>query len=421
MLLKLARTSLWNRRTTALLTIVSLTVSIALLLGIDHLRREAKGSFTSTLSGTDLIVGARSGSINLLLYSVFHIGNATNNISWKSYQTIDSHSSVDWTIPISLGDSHRGFRVMGTNANYFSHYRYGQKQPLQFAAGEAFASTGETALFGAVLGAQVARKLSYQLGDKIVLAHGTGDTGFARHDQHPFTVVGILQATGTPVDQTVHVSLEGIEAIHLNWQSGAHVTSDSKTQLQADKLTPKEITACLVGLKSKTGTFSLQRKINNYTGEPLLAILPGVALAELWQMLAMVENMLYIISALVLLATLIGMITTLLAAMQERQREIAILRAIGAHPVYLFALIELEVILLTTLATVTAFALLTITLATTGSWLSAEYGLFLSTNPVNPYTLKIAAIIIGLAALLGGIPAYSAYRKALLKGLVVNT
>jgi putative ABC transport system permease protein len=279
MILKLARKSLWNRRGTAILTLVSLAISVALILGINHLRHQAKQSFTSTISGTDLIVGARSGQANLLLYSVFRIGNATNNISWKSYEAIKKSRDIEWTIPLSLGDSHRGFRVLGTDQNYFDHYRYGDRRALAFSAGGPFGSIYET-----VLGAQVARELGYTIGEEIVIAHGLGDVSFSMHDDKPFTVVGILEPTGTPVDRTLHVKLEGIEAIHLGWQHGARMPGRGVTAEEAlqRELEPEAITAFLVGLKSRMATFRLQRAINEYRKEALTAILPGVALAELW-------------------------------------------------------------------------------------------------------------------------------------------
>ncbi len=102
--------------------------------------RGAQASFASTISGTDLIVGARSGSVNLLLYSVFRIGNATNNIRWDSFEHFATNPQVKWAIPISLGDSHRGYRVMGTNDSYFEHYQYGRQQNLELASGRAFAT-----------------------------------------------------------------------------------------------------------------------------------------------------------------------------------------------------------------------------------------------------------------------------------------
>jgi putative ABC transport system permease protein len=417
MLMKLARLSLWNRRGTVLMTWLSLTISIALLLGIDHLRTEAKSSFTSTVSGTDLIVGARSGQLNLLLYSVFRIGNATANISWPTYQRIIKHPQIDWAIPISLGDSHRGYRVMGTNSDYFKHYRYANSQPLVLVQGEPFAQ-----VFDTVLGAEVALKLGYKLGEQIELSHGVGAVSFSQHKDKPFTVVGILAATGTPVDQTVHVSLEAIEAIHLDWQQGAPMPGRqlSSDQVLAMDLTPKSITAFMLGLKSRMATFTLQRQINEFKNEPLSAILPGVALAELWQMLSMVENLLLLISLLVLLAALVGMITTLLASMKERQREMAILRAAGAHPWYLFVLIQVEVLLVTLLSMLSAAALLLLSLYLLQDRLAADFGLFISLNIIKLNTLYWAGGILLLSALLATLPGILAYRKALADGLTVR-
>lgn len=414
MLIKLARHSLWNRRSTVLLTLASFIISVALVLGIDHLRSQAKKSFSQTLSGTDLIIGARSGQLNLLLYSVFRIGNPTNNISWQSYQELSRHSAVEWTVPISLGDSHRGYRVLGTTDDYFNYYRYGQRQPLVFAEGKKFSG-----VYDVVLGAEVARKLGYQLGDEIVLAHGSGAVNLHNHDDKPFTLVGILKPTGTPVDRTLHVSLAGIEAIHLDWQQGMPIpgqTISAAEALQQD-LTPRSITAALVGLKSRAQTFMVQRQVNQYQQEPLLAILPGVALTELWQMLGMVENLLYLISVMVLIATLIGMMTSLLASMNERQREIAVLRAVGAGAGYLFVLIELEVVLLALLALLGGTALLVGGLWVAQPILAQQFGLFIDINPLQPQTFYIAGAIVALTLLMGLIPALAAYRRALSDGL----
>lgn len=417
MLMKLARLSLWNRRGTVLMTLISLTISITLLFGIDHLRKEAKHSFTSTVSGTDLIVGARSGQLNLLLYSVFRIGNATANVSWNSYERIKSHPQISWTIPLSLGDSHRGYRVLGTNQDYFRYYRYANGQELKFTEGQAF-----DRVYDAVLGAEVARKLGYQLGQEIVLAHGIGAVSFSEHKDKPFVVTGILTPTGTPVDQTVHISLEGIEAIHLDWRQGVQIPGrniSAEQALQQD-LTPKAITAFMVGLQSKMATFAVQRQINEFRGEPLSAILPGVALAELWQMLSMVENLLLVITLLVLLAGMIGMITTLLASMKERQREMAILRAVGAHPWYLFVLIQVEVLLLTLMSLALAAVLLVAILWGVQDTLASQYGLFISLNPFSYDTLYWAGAILLLAVILGTIPSWLAYSRALAEGLTVR-
>ena len=273
--------SLRFRKLSIGITIFSLAISVVLLLGVDIIRVQAKEKFANTISGTDLIVGSRSGSAQLLLYSVFHLGNATNNVSWESYNKIINHPRVNWSIPISLGDSHKGHRVVGTTRDIFQHYRYGKRYKLSFLSGEEFSG-----IFNAVLGAEVAKTLNYRLDDKIILAHGMGNVGFAEHKNLPFTVTGILKPTGTPIDRSVLISLKGLEAVHIGWEQGV----PNQQQIQTDnlkqddsRLQTKSITAFLLGLKNKQDIFSIQRGINNYKSEPLLAILPGIALMELWK------------------------------------------------------------------------------------------------------------------------------------------
>jgi hypothetical protein len=219
---RIALQSLRNRALTASLTVLAIAFSVMLLLGVEKVRTGARQSFADTISGTDLIVGARSGAIQLLLYSVFRIGNATNNVTWKSYSDIAKRAEVEWIVPISLGDSHHGFRVLGTTPDYFAHYKYRHGQSLAFAEGKAFSD-----LFDAVIGADVAQALGYKVGDEIVVAHGVGSISFVEHKDKPFRVVGILAKTGTPVDRTVHVSLEAIEAIHVDWQNGMPMPGQS--------------------------------------------------------------------------------------------------------------------------------------------------------------------------------------------------
>lgn len=415
MLLKIVLHSLWSRRITVLMTVLTLTISISLLLTIEHIRNEAKNSFVSSVSGTDLIVGARSGQLNLLLYSIFHVGNPTNNISWETYQRIQQHQHIEWTVPLSLGDSHQGYRVVGTSADFFKRYQYANRLSLQFFEGEPFSD-----LYEVVLGAEVARQLGYKVGSELVISHGMGSTSFIHHDDKPFYVSGVLAPTGTPVDRGLYVSLQAIEAIHLDWQHGAPLPGHAVSAEEAREhdLSPDAITAFLVGMKSRAASFMVQRQINDYRQEPLSAILPGIALAELWQMLGTVENLLRLISLLVLVAALVGLITTLLASMQERQREIAILRATGARPRVIFLLIQAEVLMITLTSIVFSLGLLHGALAISQNYLAGRFGILLAHSPVNMATLGIAGLVIGLALCLAAIPATLAYRKALVQGLI---
>ncbi|MFF7709802.1 FtsX-like permease family protein [Pseudomonas sp. NPDC007930] len=418
-LFRLALASLANRRFTALLTASAIALSVCLLLAVERVRTEARASFAATISGTDLVVGARSGAVNLLLYSVFRIGNATNNIRWGSYQEIAADPRVKWAIPLSLGDSHRGYRVLGTDHNYFEHYEYGHHQPLQLAQGRPFASDP----FEVVLGAEVAKALNYKLGDALVLAHGVAAISLVKHDDKPFTVVGILQPTGTPVDRTLHISLGGMEAIHIDWHNGVPARGAARVSAEQARnmdLTPAAITAMLVGLNSKVTTFAVQREINDYRGEPLMAILPGVALQELWSLMSTAEQALLVVSSFVVLTGLIGMLTAILTGLNERRREMAILRSVGARPWHIAGLLVAEAAALALAGIVAGVGVLYAVIAAAQGYVQANFGIYLPLAAPSAYEWSLLGITLAAALLMSVIPAWRAYRQSLADGLAIH-
>ena len=494
-LVSLAWKSLLNRRSTAALTVVSVAVSVALLIGVDRIRTEAKASFMNTISGADLVVGARSGPLNLLLYSVFRIGDATNNIGWDSYQEIAARPEVAWTIPISLGDAHRGFRVLGTDQGYFEHYRFARDRSLTFAAGKSFAHFDE-----AVIGADVAQALGYTVDDEIIVSHGIGDVSFVTHDDVPFRVTGILDRTGTPVDRTVHITLAGMEAIHAEEAHAEHADGhaehaddhdgddhdgddsdggghaeddhhgqdvddghdsddhsedhegedhegndrngddheghaddhaqstdehDDGTEVERDHddeaFRPDAITACIIGLKSKPQLFGLQRFINEYPAEPLMAIVPGVTLQQLWELLGTAEAALFAVSAFVIAAGLVGMLTTLLTSLAERRREMAILRSVGAGPGLVFGLLLAEAVILAAAAAALGVIAVHAGMLAARPIVLERLGFYLAAGAPGMFDLVIVLAVTAAAALIATVPAWQAYRFSLADGLTVRT
>lgn len=539
-LVGLAVKSVLNRRLTAGLTVLSVAVSVALLVGVDRIRTEARAGFANTISGADLIVGARGGPLNLLLYSVFRIGDATSGISWDSYEDIAARPEVAWTIPLSLGDSHRGYRVLGTTEAYLEHYRHGREQRLELVAG-----TGLSGIRDAVLGAEVADRLGYVVGDSIVVSHGIGDVSFEHHDEMPFTVTGILAATGTPVDRTVHVTLAGIEAIHDDSAHAAdhgdhaddhadhahdgdhaadngdghsddhgddhaddhsddhagehdddhgddaddhadhgdghadehgdhaddhgnhdadhadghgdyaddhaddhsdhaddhpdHHTDDHGEDHaddhedhgaehvgghadahSADHAEPDSITAFIVGLDSRPLLLGLQRYVNEYTAEPLMAIIPGVALQQLWEMLGVAEAAMLGIAVLVVVAGLIGMLTTFLTSLTERRREMAILRAAGAGPGLIFALLIVEALLLAAAGSLAGVAVVHAAMVLARPVLLAEFGLALAGGSPGLFDLAVVAAVTIAGGVVAAFPAWRVYRYSLADGLTMR-
>jgi putative ABC transport system permease protein len=410
----IAARSAWNRRLTLSLIVAAIGLSVTLLMGVERLRDQAHSSFSHSVSGTDLVVGARTSPVQLMLYAVFRIGETTNNIHWESYREIAEHPMVAWSIPISLGDSHRGFPVMGTTPDYFVHYRYGYDQPLAFAEGKAFADT-----FEAVLGSEVAAQLGYKPDSQIVLSHGMGVSGLPEHGDKPFNIVGILKPTGTPVDRTVHVSLEAINAIHLDWVGGAPMPGFQIPQEYVSKfdLAPKEITAALIGLKSRAAVFRIQRMVNEYSKEPLLAVMPGVALEQLWQIVSIAEKTLIAVSAMVAAVGLTGLVAVVMAGLNERRRELAVLRSVGARPRDVFLLLTCEGFFITLAGIMLGIILLTGLMIGFAPMLQEKLGIAIKFILVSQNELKLLAMVFAVGLLASVVPGYQAYRLSLADGL----
>ena len=425
-LLHIASRSAFNRRGTLALVVLSIALATALLLGLERLRTDIRSSFSLAVSGTDLVVGARTGPVQLMLYAVFRVGGATNNIKMESVRAIAAHRAVAWVVPISLGDSHRGHPVLGTVPEYFQRFAYGERQPLALAQGRAFAGTLD-GLYEAVLGAEVASALGYSQGQRITLSHGLGAGPMAaEHGDKPFTVVGVLARTGTPVDRTVHVSLQAIEAIHLDWVGGAPLPASAGLKIAPENarkfdLEPKQVTAAFVGLKNRVAVFNVQRYVSAYEGEALLAVLPGVALDELWSVVGPGEQALLLISALVAVVSLASLVAVVLAGLNERRRELAVLRAVGAGPRHVLWLLAAEGAMVTLAGALLGAAASALAVLLAGPWLQQRFGITLLTAAPTVAQWGLFAAVVAAGMLASLVPGWRAYRLSLADGLSPRT
>lgn len=417
-LLPLAIASLKNRSGTVILTLITIALSVTLFLGVEKLREGTRDSFEATITQTDLIVGARSAPVNLLLASIFRIGDPPANISWETAEAIAARPDIDWIVPLSLGDSHRGERVLGTVAEYFERYKYGDDRALEFAAGEGFDD-----LFDVVLGAETARRLGYELGSEIELTHGLGEAGISDHEHREFHVTGILKPTGTPVDRTVHVSLDAISAIHVGWESGArsrHAGEITDDELREADHETESVSALMVGLSNRASILRTKRAIDTFEDEALLAVLPGQALGQLWTMTGFAERSLRAISAFVILVGLVSALASLLSGLNARRREMAILRSVGARPWHIGGLLVLEAFIMGAVGALLGCVLVYAGLAIAGPILTERLGIVLTGIGPGALDLFVIALVSGLAALMGLVPALMAYRNTLSDGLNVK-
>ena len=405
--------SLRHRFFTSLLCVFSVSLSVALYLGVERVKEGSREGFTGTISGVDLIVGAKGSPLQLLLYSVFNLGSAVNNITYDSYQKIAQSPAVAWTIPISLGDAYHGFRVVGTDENFFEHWRFRGEEKPELISGHAFEG-----VFDVVLGSSVATKFNHKVGDAIVLSHGTGSVSAYKHDQTPFKVVGILAPTGTPIDRGVYISLYGMEAMHIGWETGAPSgEAIDPALITKDKIEIGQITSFLARSSSRIMTLRLRREIDMNKGEPLMAVIPGLALSELWQTLSYVEQTLKVVALAVLLVGLLGIVISLYSSLQERRREMAILRSLGASAFQIFAWPLVEGTFLVFSGIALGFVWLYLGIIFLRPWLQSEFSVYLPLNAPTQMEIFACGAIFIAGSLAAIIPAARAYRHSVHDGL----
>ncbi|MES2523709.1 MAG: ABC transporter permease [Gemmatimonadota bacterium] len=475
-ILRLALKSLRSRLLTTSLTVLSIALSVTLLVGIEHVRAGVRESFAGTIRGTDLIVGARGGTLQVLLSSVFGIGSPAGSVKLSTFERWKAHPAVKWAVPYSLGDSHRGFRVVGTTPEFYERYRFRQDGRITFAAGQA--GTGDADV---VIGSEVAERLRYTVGSPVTITHGMVDIGTSSHEAHPFKVVGVLARTFTPIDRSVYVTLEGLEAMHEEEPaSGPGSTQQPAagappampgatpppampgaapppsmpgaspppsmpgaspppvmpgaspppampgaepppaavtTAAVAAPATEEQITSFFVGTKNRFEALMLQREMNTDLREPLTAVIPGVALGELWNNIGNAEVGLRLVAAFAVAIGLTGMLVSLYSSLDARRREMAILRSIGAGPRTIVSLLVLESGVLALLGCIIGVGLVYLGLALAQGPIESRFGLHLAMRALGAREWTYVAVVTVAGVLIGFVPAWKAYRTSLADGL----
>ncbi len=421
-LLSLLWKSLKSRRVSTTLTVVSLALSTCLVISMEKIRQGTKLGFSQTISGTDLVVGARSSPTQLLLSTVFQMGVVQNNFSYAAYENIAEHPSVKWTIPIAMGDSHRGRRVLATTPKMFQEYKHHGSQSLEFTEGGSFVEADQT-----VIGSEVAKQFSYSIGKKIVVSHGISRGALVdHHDDHPLTVVGILKPTGTPLDRTVFVDLSAVDKIHDHGghdnEHAGHEDHDEHGEGEhddhADHDHPIEtLSAFFLGMHTRGDVLTMQRMIQDYPEEPLSAVLPAVGLSELWRSLDLYDRVLFLMSLLVLAIALISMLVAIYSSLDARKREMAIYRSLGASPQRIGSLYFLESLFLSSMGILSGLLLSYALLVAMRPKLLDWLGIYLPVASPSAQEWGLIFCIILAAACVSVLPFWKVYRQSLHRGL----
>ena len=397
-----------DRKFVSFLCLLSISLSLSLFFIVEKLRVVIEESFTNSISNADLIVGARSGSLQLLFYSIFHKGSPTNNISFETYQKVRNLPSVAWTIPLSLGDSYRGHRVVATDENFFRHYQFGGDKKLSMEMGRWM-----DGIFDVVLGSRVAHQLGHTLGDSIVLSHGISEQAVLKHEKTPFEVVGVLDSTGTPIDKSVYITLYGMEAIHKGWESGVpHFGEIPRGEFTVENLQSDQITSFILRTKNRIALLGLQRYLANYESEALSAIIPAMALGELWEIMDQLERVFFGIGLFVILIGFFTILIALFLSLEQRQNEMLILRSLGVSARKITLLLLAEASLLSAIGVACAFVLQYVMLFALNPVMETWYHLTLRYATPTLRDLVVMGSFVLLGPLFGIIPAIKAWRSA---------
>ncbi len=417
----LALQSLWNRRFVAALTVLALAVSVALILSVERLRSSARTSFANSASGIDLIVAPRGNDVQILMATVFGVGSTGTGMSYDSFEMLRARPEVAWAVPMMQGDNHQGFPVIGTDAGYFTHLKHSSGTALTFARGKAFDDP-----HSAVVGAEVAAQFGYDVGSEIINAHGAGQVSLEMHDDDPFLVSGVLSRTNTAVDRMAFISLEGFDALHRETAHPhdplaqiAPLPQGTGPQSEAP-FRPSQINAVYIGLNSRTSILSIQRAVATHPGEALSAVMPNVALLQLWSVTGTAENALRLMSIAVIAASMIGMVVMLSATLETRRREFAILRSVGAAPRDVVWLIVAEALLVTTAAILGGLLLFAVAAKLADPILTTRFGFGLSGFLLGGREAILLFTVLCFGGLASLLPAWRVYRMTLADGLTTR-
>lgn len=388
----LALKSLRHKPLATSINLLLMGVGIAMMTFVLSASRQIEDKALRDAQGIDLVVGAKGSPLQLILSSVYHIDIPTGNIPLAAQAQLAQNRMVKKVIPLALGDSYDGFRIVGTNADYIAHYGGTLAQGKMFDAP-----------LQAVFGAQVAAKSGMALNATFTGSHGLARGGDA-HGDAPFTVVGILKPTGAVLDRLVLTQVESVWRVH----EIAHGIDVEDKEEKAAMDEERELTALLVQYASPLAAAMLPRAVNSQS--ELQAAQPAFESAKLFRMLGVGIDVLRGIAGIMLLSAALSMFAALYNALEERQMDLAILRTLGAPPVKLLMLLLAEGLLLALAGAALGWLAGHAALEVLGRVLSDDQNLTLSGLVLAPEETWLALVAIGVGFGAALLPSLRAYR-----------
>ncbi len=393
----IVRRSMRQHLLSTLITSMSIALAGGLWLSVWTIKDQANATFTGVDSGFDAVLGARGSKLQLVLNSIFHVEASPGNLAWEDYEDLRSNPSVASAVPIAVGDNYRGYRLVGVSTNLFSEIEYRPGESFEVFNGGRVFDPGRRE---AVVGSFVAQKLGLRVGDTFHPYHGLI---FDEKNQHAetYVVVGVLKPSNTPSDRVIWIPLAGLQRM------SGH-----------DPKAATDLSAVLVKLRSAQAGFRLDLMYNKQGDRLTLAWPIGQIMAQLFSKISWFDRVLELIAYLVAVVAIGSVLASIYNSMNERRRDIAILRALGARRRTIVGTIVLEAVSISVIGMLIAYGVYALVFSLVASVIRAEMGVVLNVAEWHPVMLWAPAFMVGMSALAGLVPAIKAYRTNVAENLL---
>lgn len=376
--------------------VLLITLAATLLFGLTTLSQNLQNRLFKEVGQVDAVIGAKGSPLQLILSTIHHIDIPTGNIKYEDYKAFQKDRSLKAVIPLSLGDQFKSYRIVGTEPSYFQFYN------LSLQAGTFFTTSMQ-----AVIGAEVAEKSGLKIGDTFTGSHGLSHIGH-EHEDAPYTVVGILQKSGTTSDRLVLTSLQSVWDVHSHNHANNAAAMKQAAEFRLSPPKDAEVTALLIQYKTRLAAMNFPRKINRLTAYQ--AASPATEMARLTSLLGFGKKALLLLTGFILFAAFASLCLNLTQSVHQRRYELAIYRSLGASKAKVSGLILLDAFLLTFAGLFMAVLLTQYGFTYLGQIDNQLGQLNTSLTIFTPTLLLLSGFIFAASLLSALIPAYQAYK-----------
>jgi len=396
--------SLKQHALSTFVTVLSVALASGLVMAVFAVKTQTHDAFTGSSVGFDAVLGARGSQLQLVLNTIFHLETSPGNIPWSMYQAVKADPRVELAVPYAVGDNYHGFRIVGTTDELFTKFEYQTGKKFQPRTGGRLF---KTELREAVIGSFVAQKTGLQEGDIFNPYHGLNFDEKMKHAEE-YVVAGVLEPTNSPSDRVIWIPIEGIFRMggHVLRGSGKEYTAQAGIEIPDDF---KEVSAVMLKFKSQTAGMQLNQDINKQGTVATLAWPIEMTMLSLFDKIGWVEQILALVAYLVVLVSAGSILASIYNTMNERRREFAILRALGARRTTVFSAIVAEAAAIAMLGSIGGFVVYAIVMGTAGAVIRAQTGVVLELMQFHPVLIAAPLGMIAVGALAGIVPALKAY------------